>query len=221
MIRGGLCTYRILARAIYPGGASQRRVRIARCTRSMASDVAAVRGNTSARRTSSRTALVLPRIFSAINARAAASVPPRYSIAAQITPPALAMKIGKHEDTTGGEGLFCLCRQRNVGAFGDDPGLQAPHVAGMDDIGACRRDPNIAWDVNHRIRAKLADARVVDQCRPFGLERQKRRKVQPIPIGDRAACVAGTDKHRSLLGEETSSVLSDRAKTLNDDPGAG
>ena len=40
MNRVGLCTYRILARAIYPGGASQRRVRIARCTRSMASDVA-------------------------------------------------------------------------------------------------------------------------------------------------------------------------------------
>ena len=84
-----------LARAIYPCGAPHRRVRIARCTRSEASDVAAVRGNTPVRRTSSRTALVLARIFSAMNARAAASVPPRYSIAAQITPPALAMKSGR------------------------------------------------------------------------------------------------------------------------------
>jgi len=34
-------------------------------------------------------------------------------------------------------------------------------------------------------------------------------------------CVAGSDKDRPFLGKEPSSVLPDRAETLNDDPGAG
>ena len=104
---GLVVQYRILARAIHPGGASHRRVRIARCTRWTASDVAAVRGNTPVRRTSSRTALVLARIFSSIDASAAPSVSPRYSAAAQITPPALD-EIGQDDDTAASDDLFGL-----------------------------------------------------------------------------------------------------------------
>jgi len=88
-------------------------------------------------------------------------------------------EIGQHEDTAAGEYLFGLCRERDVGALSDDPGLQSRNIAGMDDIWACRRDPDIAWDVDHRIHAELAAARVVDQCPPFGLEATSALRSSP------------------------------------------
>ena len=47
-------------------------------------------------------------------------------------------EIGQHEDTAAGEYLFGLCRERDVGALSDDPGLQSRNIAGMDDIGPRR-----------------------------------------------------------------------------------
>ena len=81
----------------------------------------------------------------------------------------IADEIGQDEDIAAGEHLFGLCRQRDVGALGDDPGLQPRDVIAMDDIRPCRGDPDIAGDVDHRLHAELVAARMIVQRSPFGL----------------------------------------------------
>ena len=62
---------------------------------------------------------------------------------------------------------------------------------------------------------------VVVQPPPLGFEREKCGEIQSVRVGDRAACVASSDKHRPFLGETPGGVFSNRAETLNDDPGSG
>jgi hypothetical protein len=73
----------------------QRRSAIARRTRSSARAIAAARGAVPSAVERSSTARVLKRIFSAMVSSAVDSLPLAYSTAAQITPPALAMKSGR------------------------------------------------------------------------------------------------------------------------------
>jgi hypothetical protein len=78
-------------------------------------------------------------------------------------------EIGQDEHAASGERALGLHRARDVGAVGDEPGLQPRDVVGVDDIRPCRRDSGIARDVDDRLHAKLAAARMIVQCPPFGL----------------------------------------------------
>ena len=59
------------------------------------------------------------------------------------------------------------------------------------------------------------------QCSALVLERDQRGQIQPILIDDRAARIAGADKHRPFLCEEARSVLADRAEALDHDSRTG
>ena len=67
-------------------------------TRSSASDAAAARGGSPMSLAFCSTAAVFARTLSSIVWKALVSVPPIYSTAAQMTPPALAMKSGALSD---------------------------------------------------------------------------------------------------------------------------
>src|SRR6516164_9410442 len=73
-------------------------------------------------------------------------------------------EIGEDEHAAGGERPLGLHRAWNVGALGDEPGLQPPNIVGVDDIGPRCGDPNIARDVDDRVHAELAAARMIVQC---------------------------------------------------------
>jgi hypothetical protein len=59
-----------------------------------------------------------------ISAKAAVSVPPRYSTAARITPPAVGDEIRKDNHAASGQRLLGFERERDVGALGDEAGQQ-------------------------------------------------------------------------------------------------
>ena len=88
----------------------------------------------------------------------------------------------------------------------------------MDDIGPCRRYPNIARDIDDRIHTKLAPARVIKQRPARGLERHQGCQVQPLLVSERTTRIAGADQQRAFFGEEARGVFADRAETLDDDP---
>jgi hypothetical protein len=104
------------------------------------------------------------------------------------------------------------------GIFSDKLGLQPRHIAGRDGIRPCCGDPNLAWDVDYRIRSKLASSWIVVQSPAVGFERDHRGQIQAILVDDRAARIAGGHKHRPFVSEEARRVLADGAEALDHDP---
>jgi hypothetical protein len=95
-----------------------------------------------------------------ISAKAAVSVPPRYSTAARITPPAVGDEIRKDNHAASGQRLLGFERERDVGALGDEAGQQRRVSIGATlSARRYRRgrrrpsgpDPAIARDIDYRI----------------------------------------------------------------------
>lgn len=87
---------------------------------------------------------------------------------------------------------------RDIGTLRHQTCPQPRHVAGMDRIRPCRRDPDVAGDVDDRIARELPPTPMLAQRSAFGFERDQCGDVEPV-VGDRPLCVAGTDQDRPLL----------------------
>lgn len=59
------------------------------------------------------------------------------------------------------------------------------------------------------------------QYSALALERDQRGQIQPILVNDGAARVAGADKHRPFLCEESRSVFAHRSEALDHDSRTG
>jgi hypothetical protein len=147
-------------------------------------------------------------------AKAVASVPSRYSTSAQMTPPTLA--INPARPARHARRAPPPPRAYRGYWHPAPPALSAAAThAGVNHVRPRRRDPEVAGNVDYRVAAELAPARVVVQRSALALERDQRGDIEAVVVRQRSLRVAGPDQHRALLGEKPCHMLADRAEPLD------
>lgn len=94
-------------------------------------------------RVQSSTSAVVSRIFSSISAKASRRPAPRYSAAAQMTPPAFAITSGTQHTALSQLGLG-VAGYWDVGSFQDNPGRDLPGIGRGHHIGLRRGNKDLA-----------------------------------------------------------------------------